>query len=102
MSKLFNISYGPQRSDCTGPYYITLLRECTVREFINEWLKNKSEWGYFGIKPKTGSTIFGDPCCEYRYGEIITAPLPEDILDSKIKSVSGSGGWTNSDFLFVI
>lgn len=102
MSKLFKISYGQQGSDSTGPYYITLLRECTVREFINEWLKNKSEWGYFGILPKTGSTIFGNPYCEYKHGKIEGDPLPYDVLNSKIKSVFGDGGWGRSDFLFAI
>lgn len=102
MNDLFKIHCGPQGSDCTGPYHITLLRECTVREFIDEWLKNKQEWGYLGIANNKQFNIFGDPCCKYRYGKIVGDFLPQNVLDSKIKSVSGSGGWSRSDFIFVI
>lgn len=97
MNNLFRIDYGPQGGDATGPYYITLLKECTVREFINEWLKNKGEWGYFGIHDKAGHL-----CRDYKYGEIVGDPLPDYILDSTIKRVNGSGGWSRSDFIFWI
>lgn len=99
MNDLYNIQYGPQGGDCTGPYYITLKRECTVGEFIENWISNKQEWGYFGIYDGKG-TPFGNPQCEYRYGKIITDPLPEEILNKKIKHIHGHGGWTRSDFLF--
>lgn len=107
MNDLFDITYGPQGSDCTGPYYITLKRECTVREFIEYWLSHYSnEWGYFGIAVSSSESlsdlIFGNPRCEYKWGKVITEPLPDAILDSKIKRVTGSGGWSNSDLLFYI
>lgn len=105
MSNLFTISYRYRNaaSDCTIPYDITVLKKCTVREFINEWLKDKREWGYFGIHNKDSTfDIFGSPKCEYSHGEITSDPLPDYILDSAIKHVTGSGGWSRSDFLFWI
>lgn len=97
-NNLFTIKYGATGGDCTCLYYITLLRDCTVKEFIEECLKDKNEWGDFGIYKE--HNIFGEPRCKYIYGELITAPFPENILNSKIKRATGSGGWTNSDFLF--
>lgn len=101
MNDLFDMRCGQAGGDCTGPYYITLKRECTVREFMEYWMQKQQEWGYFGIDDGLG-TPFGNPQCEYRYGEIITSPFPEEILNAKIRHVSGSGGWTRSDFLFKI
>ena len=72
----------------------------TIRQFIDEWLKNDSEWGYFGIAD--GKSIFGSPLCEYTRGKIKGEPLPDDILDRKFEYVAGSGGWSRSDFIFTI
>lgn len=95
-----HITYGPSGGDCTSKYYISLTKEMTVREFIDEWLEDKREWGYFGIY-KMGA-IFGNPCCEYKHGEITSDPLPEEYLSKKIVKVYGSGGWSRSDFEFVV
>lgn len=98
---MINIKYGRDFSDATYEYIVTFTPSMTVGEFIEEWMgKNSSEWGYFGIYD--GKSIFGEPKCEYRRGEIITESLPSDVLQSEILSVSGSGGWTRSDFKFVI
>lgn len=84
-------------SDCTGPYDVEISKPMTVRQFINELLTNyKSEWGYVGIYSK--GTIFGEPRCEYRHGELVTSPLPESYLDKQIDFVDGGGGWSRSDF----
>lgn len=100
-NELFILTLGPQGGDCTVRYYITLLKECTVGDFINFWLENyKSEWGYIGIHKK--GVIFGDPYCEYRHGELVSSPLPKDILDKKIIKVFGYGGWSRSDIEFII
>ena len=45
MTDLFDIYYGEQNPSCDGKYYITLRKECTVREFIEEWMKDEREWG---------------------------------------------------------
>lgn len=98
---MINISCGPSGWDCTAPYYITIDKPKTVGEFIYEWLsKMPTEWGYFGIdKP---GTIFGEPNCEYHHGKIVSKPLPDEVLKKQIVDVSGSGGWTRSDFLFEV
>ena len=95
-----SISFGPSGSDATSPYTVTYPPDMTVREFIEEWLTKTSEWGYFGISAP--NTIFGDPLCEYAYGEIKGKPLPDYALNAKIKQVTGSGGWSRSDFQFTI
>ena len=94
------IRHGRTGSDCTSQYYVTVPNGMTVREFIDEWMEDTSEWGYFGIN--NGVSVFGSPRCEYSHGEIVTNPLPDNYLDAPIKSVSGSGGWSRSDFIFTI
>lgn len=95
------ITYGQTGSDETCPYYITLKEPMTVREFIDLWLSNcPGEWGYFGIWKK--GSIFGSPKCEYSHGVIKDDPIPDKFLNKKIKKVYGSGGWSRSDFEFVV
>lgn len=95
-----SISFGSPYGDETCPYTVTYPPDMTVREFIEEWLTQTSEWGYFGISAP--NKIFGDPVCEYASGEIKGDPLPNYALDAKIKQVTGSGGWSRSDFQFTI
>ena len=102
MTKRIKIHRGPTGSDCTGPYTITIPDGMTVREFITEWMEDTREWGYFGINDGNWKSTFGNPCCEYRHGKIITEPLPNDILDSVILKTKGWGGWSRSDFIFNI
>ena len=99
--KNIQISYGRVGGDETCRYYVTLNKPMTVGEFIDEWMKeNPNEWGYFGICKK--GTIFGEPRCEYSHGKIKGEPLPQEYLSKKIKAVYGSGGWSRSDFEFVV
>lgn len=98
---MINIMYGKHYSDGTWNYIITTDNK-TVGDFICEVLKNKREWGYFGIYNSKMNSVFGNPRCEYSYGKIIGEPLPQEYLNKEIKSVSGSGGWSRSDFLFVV
>lgn len=98
---MINIQYIRSYSDETNEYLVELSRSMTVREFIDEWLETRpDEWGYFGIYDC--KSIFGNPVCEYRYGKIITPILPTNFLESEIKCVHGSGGWTRSDFQFEV
>lgn len=98
---MISIVYGEGCSDCTYPYYITIDKPKTVGEFIEEWLSTRpKEWGSFGIR-KIGS-IYGDPRCDYKYGKIVSDPLPDEYLAKEIKSVSGGGGWTLSNFMFEV
>lgn len=97
---MISIAYGKTGSDETCTYYVTT-SQMTVGEFIEEWLaEHQKEWGYFGISD--GCSIFGNPKCEYSHGEIKGEPIPNDYLCKQIKSVTGSGGWSRSDFLFYV
>lgn len=88
----------PEGSDCTAPYDVILDKEYTVREFINTVLTNEPrEWGYIGIIKR--GEVFGDPCCEYSHGELLSH-LPDDILDRKIDWARASGGWSRMDYQF--
>lgn len=98
---MIDIMYGKPYSDDTWDYIITTDNK-TVGDFIREKLKDKREWGYFGIYNSKKNSAFGSPRCEYSDGKIIGEPLPQGYLEKEIKSVSGNGGWSRSDFLFVV
>lgn len=97
---MIQIKYGKSYGDATCEYLITYSDGMTVRDFITEWLQNEREWGYFGIYD--GQSIFGNPRCEYSHGIIKGKPLPKQYLNKKIVKVTGSGGWTRSDFKFTV
>lgn len=97
---MIRITRGREGSDCTAPYIIQFLEGMIVGDFIKEWLENKTEWGYFGIYD--GKTVCGSPRCEYWKGEIKGELLPDEYLNKSIKEVFGSGGWSRSDFVFVV
>lgn len=101
MKSMIKIMYGKPYSDDTWDYIITTDNK-TVGDFIREVLKDTREWGYFGIYDSKTISAFGNPRCEYECGEIKGEPLPQEYLNKEIKSVSGSGGWSRSDFLFVV
>ena len=95
---------GPERGDCMAPYDVILDKEYTIKEFVDAVLKRNKEWGYIGIYNKDSvfsDRLFGKPRCEYRYGELLSN-LPGDILNKKVLSVSGNGGWTRMDYILKI
>lgn len=98
---MIEIKYGKTYGDSTSEYIIKT--DCqTVGEFIDEWLFiEKDECGTFRIKSKE-DTFLEEPKCEYGNGKIVSEPLPKRFLNKKIKSVTGSGGWSRSDFMFEI
>lgn len=93
-------STGSVRGDCTAPYDVILDKTYTVEEFVEAVLTIHDEWGYIGISKK--GAIFGDPKCEYRYGELITEPLPDNVLNRKVKEAKASGGYTRMDYFLKI
>ena len=99
LKDLVNISYGPQGSECTGPYYITPKKSFTVRDFVNAVIADTREWGYIGIAAPR--VIFGNPNIEYKYGKLI-ANFPDAILNKQVLELSGSGGWGRSDYILKI
>lgn len=102
------ISYGPEAGDCTRPYYITLKRkDITVEEFIKFILTDpdwKREWGYFDIFTNKKQMPFKPKyALAYSKGETKgNSVIPNKILQSTIKQISGSGGWSRSDFDILI
>lgn len=87
--------------DCTSNYDVQLDKNYTVGEFVETVLKEEpKEWGHIIIKQK--GSIFGGPDCEYRYGELITEPLPEEFLKQDVKEVKASGGWTLMNYFITV
>ena len=95
--KLFELrAEGPEGGDCTMPYSVVFHKECTVREFIDEILK-QNEWGYVII-----GSYFDGPQIGYRRDKIISGDFSQDILNSKIKTATAHGGWTRMDYMLDI
>ena len=98
---MIHINTGPAGSDCTAPYYISFDKPKTVGEFIEELLTTRpKEWGHFGIYKK--GSFRGELSCDYKYGEIVGDPLPDEYLNAEIEKVTGYGGWTLSEFTFYL
>ena len=89
---------GPTRGDCTSPYEVTMDKEYTVNEFIQEIFTRK-EWGYIGIY--SFNDFFGDPKCEYRDDELLYS-LPNEYLNKKVVKAKADGGWSRMDYLLWI
>ena len=93
MNKKFEIIQSrPEGSDCTAPYNIHFYKKCTVKEFIDEILSRKDEWGRIIVSHDRASFEV-----EYRYGELKT-PISNEILERTIIFADGSGGWTSMDY----
>lgn len=88
---------GETMGDETTPYEVTEQKSRTVREFIEEVLKEKpQEWGYISV----GKHFYQDGAigvCEYRYGKLVTE-MSAHALDVEIKKISACGGWSRMDY----
>lgn len=100
MSRLDFSQTGPTRGDCTAPYSVTFEKPMTVRSLVSEVVSNERDWGYIGIKNEK-EPFFGDPCCEYRWGRLLTE-LPPEIMDRNIEAISANGGWTRMDYILTL
>lgn len=91
------------RSDESASYDVILKHKMTLSEFIDAVLENTREWGHIGLEFK--GTIFGSPCCDYRYGELTDEgkeTFTETQLNSIVKYVKADGGWTNMNYLITL
>ena len=88
---------GKTMGDVTTPYEVTEQKSRTVKEFIEEVLKEKpQEWGYISV----GKHFYQDGAsgvCEYRCGKLVTE-MPNNVLDVEIKKISACGGWSRMDY----
>lgn len=89
----------PSGGDCTAPYAVILDKPYTVQEFVAAVISKSEEWGYIGIEHKRA--VFGEPCCEYKYGQLLNK-LPQETLCKKVVSVRASGGWTRMDYYLTV
>lgn len=90
-------------SDESAFYNVILKHKMTLSEFIDAVLENTGEWGHIGLEFK--GTIFGYPCCDYRYGTLTEtgkATFTENQLNSTVKYVKSNGGWTNMNYLITL
>ena len=90
-------------SDESAFYDVILKHKMTLSEFIDAVLENIGEWGHIGLEFK--GTIFGYPCCDYRYGSLTEAgksTFTENQLNSTVKYVKSNGGWTNMNYLITL
>jgi len=74
--------------DSTSGYLVILDKEYTINNFINEILTRK-EWGYFFIN---------DNKYKYQNDKLINV-IEKEILSTKIKNISASGGWSRMDYI---
>lgn len=93
MNKKFKMTQTrPEGGDCTAPYDIDFYEKCTLKEFIDEVLSCKDEWGYIDIRHNKISFRV-----EYRYGELKT-PISNEIFGRTVIFAEASGGWTRMDY----
>lgn len=89
----------PEGTDCTAPYSVELNGDYTVASFVQDVLKDKTEWGYIGID--NGKFGFGDPNVKFRHGKLLST-LPSKYLDMKVTKAKASGGWSRMDYLLTV
>lgn len=90
--------------DATSEYEVAFADYLTVGDLVSKVIKCNNSWGYIGIKPsdpnaEVSQRIFGYPCIEYQYGDIITANNLARFSDRVIKRIHASGGWSRMDYL---
>ncbi len=88
MSNIIMIHKAGPFGDCTDLYDLRLESRTTVKEFIDEVLARKGEWGYIDIE---------DRRLEYRYGKLLSGQF-DDIKECEIIPVSAHGGWSRMDY----
>ena len=99
---MFDLTFkGPERGDCTAPYWVELDKDYTVEEFIQTVLTIKYEWGYIKIHQRPPVSFFDYPECEYRHGKLLTN-LPQEYLYKPVKFAEAAGGWSRMDYVLYL
>lgn len=94
---------GGMGGDATYPYDVIMDRPYTVREFVDEVVAEKDNWGCICCVFDNPRNILGKPLCWYRYGKLEEeyASLKE-CEDRLVKSAHGRGGWSRYDFTLMV
>jgi len=92
--------YGPAGDQCCG-YKVRTEKTCTVKEFIEEILKQRTdEWGTFEItkleemKYYTGK----EQQVDYEKGGKLKGTIPPETAGKSVKAVKARGGWTAMNY----
>ena len=87
---------GHMGGDATSAYRITLQRTFTVKEFVERVLNERGEWGKIEVELPDRTTV---AWLKYSHGDITNESSNfASYYDHTIESVSGNGGWSNSNF----
>lgn len=91
---------GPMGGDATYPYRALMDKPYTVREFVEEIVSHKHNWGVIRYTTNTADR-FGESLCDYKWGELI-GEVDESIASRQVTEACGSGGWSRYDFTLLI
>ena len=93
---------GGMGGDDTYPYDAIMDRPYTVREFVDEVLFKKGNWGCIRVSDNPRDAL-GEVLCWYSHGKLEEeyASLKE-CEDKQVKSANGSGGWSRYDFTLMV
>ena len=87
---------GHMGGDASSAYRITLQRTFTVKEFVERVLNERGEWGKIEVELPDRTTV---AWLKYSHGDITNESSNfASYYDHTIESVSGNGGWSNSNF----
>jgi len=99
--------YGPINGDQCSAYFINVSPSATVGDVIDDILSDKNEWGFIRIERKNWRN--NDHKIEYKYGELLKDTMSgeekyfwNNLLDWKVVSMRGYGGWSASDYWLTI
>lgn len=93
---------GSMGGDSTYPYEAIMDRPYTVREFVDEILAKKENWGCIRVSDNPRD-LFGEALCWYRYGKLEEEYVTLRECESmQVKSAHGSGGWSRYDFTLMV
>lgn len=101
------VKHGPCGGDQCSPYHIEVSPSATVKDVIEDILSNKNEWGSIRIERENWRD--NDHEIKYKHGKLLKDTMSKEekyfwnnLLDWKVVSMRGHGGWSNSDYWLTI
>lgn len=85
-------------SDHTYNYDVNLLKKLTLKEFIDEIINKKTEWGSIYINDYNVHQKPDDNKIRYENGKILSDTIPEKYLDKEIRMITANGGWSMMNY----